>query len=93
MASLAKHAQEPLLIVSPNSDDTDSLQADLQLFTELESAIYPAWETSGEELGLADEVHGERIKLLKKMQSGKAPPLVLAGIQSLLQPIPSPAAY
>ncbi len=49
---------------------------------------FPAWERLPNEQAIADEIFGDRVRLLKKFQSAQAPKLVLCSIQSLLQPVP-----
>lgn len=90
IANLLRHAPGRLVVVTPNSEDLDSLAADLALFSDIPAAIYPAWEMSGSELTLADDVHGERLRLLKQLRDDSAPRVLLAGIPALLQPAPSP---
>ncbi|MDX1964322.1 MAG: transcription-repair coupling factor [Pirellulales bacterium] len=91
VANLLRHTTGPLLVVLPNISDVESLAADLALFTTVSPAILPAWESASEDLTLADEIHGERLRLLKQLQQASPPRLLLTGIQALLQPLPSPA--
>ena len=40
-----------------------------------QAEIFPAWESAGDDLTLSDEVHGERLRLLKKYQADRGPQL------------------
>jgi transcription-repair coupling factor (superfamily II helicase) len=91
-AILTKHAPASLAVVCPHVDDVDDLADDLALFTPVVPQRFPAWERLAHESaegGIADEVTGERLRLLKMLQTAEAPKLVLCSIQSLLQPVPS----
>jgi len=90
VANLLQHAPGPLVVVIPHPDNADSFLADVRLFSSATAEIYPAWESAGDDLTLADEVHGERLRLLKKYQAGRGPQLLVTGITALLQPVPSP---
>ncbi len=81
----------PLLVVLPHPDLCDSMAADLALFTKQAVTIFPAWEVASEDLSLADELHGERIRLLKQLLADRAPRLILTGMSALLQPVLVPS--
>jgi transcription-repair coupling factor (superfamily II helicase) len=85
---LASHAPGPLVVVCPQVDAVDDLIDDLTLFTRLGPERFPAWESLSRERVIHDEVFGDRMRLLKLLQSGDAPKLVATSIQSLLQPVP-----
>lgn len=87
-AALARHASEPLVVVCPHADDIDDFVDDLRLFSRLSPVAFPPAESlSGERL-LRDEAFGERMRLLKLVQGPDPPKLVIASIQSLIQPVP-----
>ncbi|MGD0653995.1 MAG: transcription-repair coupling factor [Thermoguttaceae bacterium] len=87
-AALAQYAPASLVVVCPQVDNVDDLADDLALFTRLAPERFPAWERLPDEQAIADEIFGDRVRLLKKFQSAQAPKLVLCSIQSLLQPVP-----
>ncbi|HKD36568.1 MAG TPA: transcription-repair coupling factor, partial [Pirellulales bacterium] len=93
LAAAALEADAPLalVIVCPRPADVDALAADLALFTATPPEIFPAWETAASENGIDDAIHGDRIRVLKRLAGDAAdrPRLVVASIQSLLQPAPS----
>jgi transcription-repair coupling factor (superfamily II helicase) len=87
-AVLAAHAPATLVVVCPHVDQVDELGDDLALFTPIAPERFPAWERLPNEQVVHDEVFGERLRLLKLLQGAAAPKLVVASIQSLLQPAP-----
>jgi transcription-repair coupling factor (superfamily II helicase) len=95
LLAAAQHARStgPLVIVLPHAGDVDGLCDDLAIFTPTVPGRFPAWETERDERTLRDEVYGERLRTLKSLlrpqESGAPPPLLVASIQSLLQPAPS----
>ena len=95
-ASLARHAPGPLVVVCPRGEDLDDFAADLTLFSDVAVEKFPAWESNPRERMLYDEIYGDRLRLLKRLQSSGAQrvpspshePLIVTSIQSLLQPVP-----
>jgi transcription-repair coupling factor (superfamily II helicase) len=49
-----------------------------------------AWEKLPREVVLADEIYGQRLRLLNSLSATNAPRVVVASIQAMLQPVPSP---
>jgi len=89
-AALALHAPAPVVLVCPMIDQADDLIDDLALFTRLVPERFPAWESLPSEQAVHDEVFGDRLRLLKLLQSDDLPKLLVASIQSLLQGVPHP---
>jgi transcription-repair coupling factor (superfamily II helicase) len=87
-AALARHVPETLVALCPHGDDVDDLLDDLTLFSDIQAVRFPAWETLPNEQAAVDEVFGDRLRVLKGLQSADRPKIVAAGIQSLLQPVP-----
>lgn len=85
-AALAVHAPASLVVVCPVEEQADELIDDLALFTQFEPERFPACETLSPPPG--DEDFGRRIRLLKRLD-GSPPKIIVAGIQALLQPVPS----
>ena len=86
--ALAQRAVASLVVVCPHVDDVDDLADDLALFTQVAPERFPAGEKILNEQAIADEISGDRMRLLKKLKSAQAPKLLLCSIQSLLQPVP-----
>jgi transcription-repair coupling factor (superfamily II helicase) len=92
-AALLRHAPAPLVIACPQPGDVDDFCDDLALFTDIRPERLPAWDTLPGEQRVADEVFGDRLRLLKMLgetESSKLPPpkLIVTSIQGLLQPVP-----
>jgi transcription-repair coupling factor (superfamily II helicase) len=87
-AALAQSSPSSLVVVCPHGDDVDDLADDLALFSQVVPERFPAWERLPDEQAVADEIFGDRLRLLKNFLSAQVPKLVLCGIQSLLQPVP-----
>lgn len=91
-AALAAHVPATLVVVCPNVEQADELLDDLALFTQIKPELFPASESLDQ--ATHDEVFGQRLHLLKQLagkegESPSFPKLIVAGIQSLLQPSPS----
>ena len=86
-AALADRVPAALVVVCPQIEDVDELIDDLALFTHLKPERFPAAESfDGAEY---DDVFGQRLHLLKMLQSNVPPKIVATSVQSLLQPVPS----
>ena len=87
-AALAAGGGEPLVVVAPHLADLDSLIEELALFSDRRADVFPAWESLPGERVIHDEVFGQRLRVLKDLLAGQATPILVTGIQSLLQPVP-----
>ncbi|MGO8689757.1 MAG: transcription-repair coupling factor [Thermoguttaceae bacterium] len=87
-ATLAARTRGPLVVVCPRADEVDALVDDLGLFLEGTVEQFLACETLAGERAGADEAAGERLRLLKMLQSPQRPRLVATSIQALVQPVP-----
>ncbi len=90
-AALGLHAPGTLLVVIAHPRDLESWQEDLSGFAGVRPAIFPAWDSLPGDVNVADEVAGQRLRILKQLEQGQPPRLVLATIQSLIQPVPNRA--
>ena len=88
-ATLLRHAPGPLLIVTPHPGDIDSFCEDLELFSDVATTRFPAWEAREVEKPDFLEVFGERLRLLKRFRAGSGPELIVTAPHALLQPVPS----
>lgn len=88
VAALLRAAPVGVLVVLAHPRDLEAWTADLHTFSGLSAAPFPAWEGKP---GSADEIAGQRLRLLKQLH-GEAPPrLLLASLQALMQPVPDRA--
>ncbi|MBN2216775.1 MAG: transcription-repair coupling factor, partial [Pirellulales bacterium] len=91
-AALAQQTSRPLVVVCPLVDDVDETIDDLRLFTELSAERFPAWESTLDERVLHDETLGDRVRMMKLLGGPTPPRLLVASIQSLMQPVPDAAS-
>src|SRR5262249_56932406 len=90
-AALARHSPSTVLVVIAHPRDLDAWAGDLVSFAGAAPAVLPAWDNGGS-TSPADEVAGQRLRLLRQMQSASPPQLLLATFQALIQPVPARAA-
>lgn len=86
-----------LLVVVPDLKIQDDLYDDLESWgfssggSGPEAVRFPAIATiAGSGSWSIDQEYGDRIRLLKRLQAGNAPAILVASIQALLQPVPDP---
>jgi transcription-repair coupling factor (superfamily II helicase) len=89
-AALAAHALTPIVIVCPRADDADDFADDFQFFSPLVPERFPARGSAPGDRVVHDEIFGDRVRLLKLLGRSEPPGLVLASIQSLIEPVPAP---
>ncbi len=88
-AALALKARSTVLVVIAHPRDLDSWAGDLASFTGTPPVLFPAWD--GKPGGLIDEVAGQRLRLLKRLESSDPLRLVITTISALMQPAPDRA--
>jgi transcription-repair coupling factor (superfamily II helicase) len=87
-ATLASAAPRTLLVVIAHPRDTDGWLDDLTSFAGVRPVVFPAWENRPTEDTVVDELATQRLRLLKQLQGGGPPRLVLTTMQALIQPVP-----
>ncbi len=87
-AALAQETPATLLVVIAHPRDLDFWAGDLAALAGVPPVIFPAWERMPTERLSVDETAGQRLRLLKQLQSSDPPRLVLTTFQALLQPVP-----
>ena len=90
-AALGLHAPRAVLVVIAHPRDVDGWVEDLASFAGLRPVVFPAWDNRPSESTLLDEIAGQRLRVLKQLEAGEPPRYLLATIQALIQPVPSPA--
>ena len=90
-AALAAQDLAPIVIVCPRADDADDFADDFQFFSPLVPERFPARGSAPGDRVVHDEIFGDRVRLLKLLGRSEPPGLVLASIQSLIEPVPEPA--
>ncbi len=95
LAALALDTGRWMLVAAASIDEAESLAADIHLFAPGLSWLFPPWETlPGDDAPPSAEVVSQRLALLRKLlfEPRRAPGVIVASVQSLLQPAPSPEA-
>jgi transcription-repair coupling factor (superfamily II helicase) len=88
-AALGQHAPRTLLVVIGHPRDLDAWADDLHSFAGARPVVFPAWDHLPDEDTVADEVAGQRLRVLKALEADPPPRLVLTTIQALIQPVPN----
>ena len=96
-AAMASIASKPLLVVVPKIRDTGNVADDMSQFGTEDCQVFPAWETLPDEHAVTDTVFGGRLRILNALDAfaentTTTPPVVLASMPALMQPVPSRAA-
>lgn len=87
-ATLVKHAPAMVLVVIAHPREVDAWLGDLASFAGLAPVVLPAWDNWPLSGTSVDETAGQRLRLLRQLESANPPKLVLATIQALSQPVP-----
>jgi transcription-repair coupling factor (superfamily II helicase) len=87
-AALGLHAPKTLLIVIAHPGDVDGWADDIASFAGQRPTLFPAWDSlPGHDVAM-DEVAGQRLRVLRQLESDHPPRTVVTTIQALLQPVP-----
>src|SRR5207248_2401040 len=81
------------LVVIAHPRDLDAWAGDLFSFSGVRPAVFPAWDDQPAAGRAFDEIAGQRLRLLKQLDSGDPPRLLLTTVQALLQPVPGRAEF
>ena len=98
LAALAQDLSRWVLLVTSSSDDAENAVDDLELFAPGLPWLFPAWETLPcDDAPPNVEVVSHRLALLRSLLFDQAhleerPRMIVASVQSLLQPVMSPQA-
>src|SRR5712691_8100739 len=74
-AALGLHAPQTLLVVIAHPRDVDGWVEDLASFAGLRPVVFPAWNNLPTDATVADEVAGQRLRLLKQLEAAQPPRL------------------
>lgn len=88
-AALSLHNPGPIFIVCPTANEAANIADDLDTFSGHDISLFPALEAESSEQIQRDDAFGDRLRLLKSIVAGHVPKIVVASIQSLLQPVPT----
>jgi len=87
-AALGQHVPRTLLVVIAHPRDLDAWADDLHSFTGTRPTVFPAWDALPDEDSVADEVAGQRLRVLRALEADAPPRCVLTTIQALIQAVP-----
>ena len=95
-ALLTDEPARPLLYITAHLEEADHARDDLELFAGRTPDVFSAWEALPGEGAASSEIAAERVRLCGALRdaatNGQAAPLLVAPIQALMQPVPSPGA-
>ncbi|MBS0204451.1 MAG: transcription-repair coupling factor [Planctomycetes bacterium] len=99
VSALTRVAPNSIVVVMPRERELDDFAADLRSFgihsstsdraTGRGPEIAPAWQSLPRELSISDPILGNRLRVVRSLESDCPPRVVLTTIQALLQPVPS----
>src|SRR5437763_854034 len=90
-AALGLRAPRTLLLVIAFPRDLDGWAEDIATFAGQRPIVFPAWESGRSDSDPLDEIAGQRLRILKQLESDNPPRFMLTTIQALLQPVPDRA--
>jgi transcription-repair coupling factor (superfamily II helicase) len=90
-AAAGLHAPHTLLIAVAHPRDVDGWVEDIAGFAGVRPVVLPAWDALPDDNTVVDEVAGQRLRLLRQLESDEPPRFVLTTIQALIQPVPDRA--
>ncbi|MCK6483558.1 MAG: transcription-repair coupling factor [Phycisphaerae bacterium] len=91
-AMIARQSARPLLYISAHAEQADDAIEDMETFVGLRGDALPAWELRPGEGAAGDEIAAERARLCGEYRAAAVPRIVVAPVQALMQPVPTPAA-
>ena len=90
-AALAAHGLAPMVIVCPRATTRTTSPTTSSSSRPWSPSDFPPGNRSPGDRVIHDEIFGDRVRLLKLLGRRTARSLVVASIQSLIQPVPEPA--
>ena len=90
IGAIGLHAPATLLVVLAHVGDLDDYRDDIATFSGINPEVFPAWDKLPREVVAGDEVFGRRLRLLRTLKSGTPPRIIVAPMQAILQPVPTP---
>jgi transcription-repair coupling factor (superfamily II helicase) len=89
--TLALRAPATLLVVLAHPRDLEDWASDIRSFGGIDASIFPAWDALPTADTVIDEIGGQRLRILRQLDGGRPPRVLLATMQALLQPVPDRA--
>ena len=89
VATLVRHAPATVLVVLAHPRDLDSWAEDLASYTGIASFTFPAWDSLPNKETVRDDIGGQRLRLIRRLDGDTPPRLILTTMPALLQPVPT----
>jgi transcription-repair coupling factor (superfamily II helicase) len=90
-SAVGLHAPATLLVVLAHPREVDGWADDIESFAGVRPFSFRARDALPSDSSVADDVGGQRLKVLKQLQGQNSPRYLLTTIQALIQPVPAPA--
>jgi len=87
-ATLARHAPATLLVVLAHPRSLDDWATDILSFSGIHVSVFPAWDALPTADTVIDEIGGQRLRVLRQLESDSPPRILLTTMEALLQPVP-----
>ena len=87
-AALGLHAPHTLLVVIAHPRDLDGWVEDVASFAGVRPEVFPALDHRPGDSSLIDEAAGQRLRVLRQLETGEPPRYLVTTIQALIQPVP-----
>jgi transcription-repair coupling factor (superfamily II helicase) len=91
VSAVGLHTPTTLLVVLAHPREVDGWADDIESFAGVRPVLFRARDALPTDSSVADEVGGQRLKVLKQLQGQNPPRYLLTTIQALTQPVPAPA--
>ncbi len=92
LVAAAIAGRHPLVVLCASTADADRLIDDCGTFSPVPVQRFPAWQSHIREELVYDATYGERLRILKSLVQPSDGGILVASVQSVLQPVPSPEA-
>ena len=95
VAHTADPSPAPWLYVTSHHDEADNALDDIELFSNRQCLLFPAWESLPGEGAGSGEIEVERFRVLTLLRrlgvngAGEGNPIIVAPVQALMQPVPT----
>ncbi|MGN6725616.1 MAG: DEAD/DEAH box helicase, partial [Tepidisphaeraceae bacterium] len=88
VSGIARQLDRPVLFVCGHLDEADDIADDLHLFAGgSRPCVLPSLEVAGNLGRVSEEQASDRMRRVVELANGKQPPIMVAPIQSLMQPV------
>jgi len=88
-SALSEQIDRSVLIVCAHLDEAEDIHAEIAATKISKSVIFPALELSPGESSVSAELFALRASMISQFRSGICPPILIAPIAALMQPVPS----